>query len=517
MKSAWKITLGVAAPGIICAVWLLSAGDQARRSLEQTRNSLRQQGFRLDIGDFELTTSPEMRARASVLTSAVDPRSVWLGMRGDILLTSGPRSNTAPVLWQEQCLATQSSTNLWPELRDAFNSMANGSSSKSNWARAREAVLAGPLRFEPASLVGGREMMWPHLSRLRSFELALQARLLLDLHDGNCDEAWLELLASTRLVADWVPEPAAICQTVRCLLINVAYESTWEALQADCWNEEQLAQLQREWQAVDFFKTLPETAAFNRAILSAGLETGRQQPLTTGSRPPSLLSDPEGFYAAFRDRQRQIHYRREGSFADERAMLLFYRDRELELRRAAACSTWQEIRALPVITNMPTYRPPGQGFRGGFRQGGFGGTNRRQGLLARAAESEVRRRILVTAIALERYRLRHGAYPNALDELAPECCKAVPSDFIDGKPLRYCTTTDGHYVLYSVGLDGTDNGGNAGASQTGADLPEGPVFFDNQEGTDLVWPRPLTGNPVLGRAVGRGPHQFLCMARESWK
>ena len=36
------------------------------------------------------------------------------------------------------------------------------------------------------------------------------------------------------------------------------------------------------------------------------------------------------------------------------------------------------------------------------------------GLLGRAAEAEVRRRLVVTALALERYRGRHGRYPNSL-------------------------------------------------------------------------------------------------------
>jgi len=516
MKLRWKIAVGLAALGV-GALWLYSASHNPQRNLEQTRDSLRRQGFKLDRSEFTLSTSPEMRARATVLSNAIGPRSVWLSMRGDIVSASRTRSNAAPVIWKEQSLVTESSTNAWPELRSSLGDGKGANSTWSNWSQVREVVLAEPLRFEPAALAGSRDMMWPHLSRLRSLELAFQARLLLDLHDGDSEEAWLDLLASTRLVTDWVPEPAAICQTVRCLLVTVAYDSTWEALQADHWSEEQLAQLQREWETADFFTALPETAAFTRATLSAGLEAGRQQPLLASARPPSILSDPEGFFAALRERQRQIHYRRRGSFDDERAMLLFYRDRELELRRAVTCSTWQEIRALPVVTNLPSFRSPGQGFqsRGGFRQGGFGGPGRRQGLLARAADSEARRRILVTALSLERYHRRHGAYPKTLEALAPECLKTVPRDFMDGKPLRYCTTDDGHYLLYSVGLDCTDNGGKASISQQGSDPPDGPVVFDYQEGTDLVWPRPIALGAVEAQsgATQRGPENQLSLSK----
>ena len=64
------------------------------------------------------------------------------------------------------------------------------------------------------------------------------------------------------------------------------------------------------------------------------------------------------------------------------------------------------------------------------------------------------RRIVVTAIALERYRLRHKEYPARLSDLTPEFLSKLPIDFMDGKPLRYRPKDDGTYLLYSVGEDG---------------------------------------------------------------
>ena len=89
-----------------------------------------------------------------------------------------------------------------------------------------------------------------------------------------------------------------------------------------------------------------------------------------------------------------------------------------------------------------------------------------QSLLGLAAEAEARRRILIAAIALKRYRGRHGGYPKALQELVPELLQSPPIDFMDGKPLRYQLTDDGHFVLYSVGLDCVDDGGNAASAWT---------------------------------------------------
>jgi hypothetical protein len=64
-----------------------------------------------------------------------------------------------------------------------------------------------------------------------------------------------------------------------------------------------------------------------------------------------------------------------------------------------------------------------------------------------------------TACALERYRLANGHFPETLNSLVPQYLKELPRDIMDGQPLRYRRTDDGQFVLYSVGSDGVDNGG----------------------------------------------------------
>jgi hypothetical protein len=63
------------------------------------------------------------------------------------------------------------------------------------------------------------------------------------------------------------------------------------------------------------------------------------------------------------------------------------------------------------------------------------------------------------AIALERYRLAHGEYPESLDALAPQFIAKLPHDVIGGQPLNYRRTADGQFVLYSVGWNERDDGG----------------------------------------------------------
>jgi len=61
--------------------------------------------------------------------------------------------------------------------------------------------------------------------------------------------------------------------------------------------------------------------------------------------------------------------------------------------------------------------------------------------------------------ALERYHISHGTYPETLAALVPQFIDKVPDDLIGGQPLKYRHTTDGQFMLYSVGWNGVDDGG----------------------------------------------------------
>lgn len=84
------------------------------------------------------------------------------------------------------------------------------------------------------------------------------------------------------------------------------------------------------------------------------------------------------------------------------------------------------------------------------------------------------------AVAAERYRLHHGAWPVALQDLVDGgWIEAVPIDPFDGQPLRYKRVPGEGVVIYSVGLDGVDNGGVLDRErmlQPGTDL--GFLLFD---------------------------------------
>src|SRR5262249_30674786 len=85
--------------------------------------------------------------------------------------------------------------------------------------------------------------------------------------------------------------------------------------------------------------------------------------------------------------------------------------------------------------------------------------------------------------------LKHGSAPENLDALVPEFLTAVPTDYMDGKPLKYRRNADGSFTLYSIGTDLKDNGGDAG-------LSPGKESHSLWHRMDFVWPSPALADEV---------------------
>ena len=82
--------------------------------------------------------------------------------------------------------------------------------------------------------------------------------------------------------------------------------------------------------------------------------------------------------------------------------------------------------------------------------------------------------------ALERFRLANGHYPERLEDLVPQFIKKLPHDMIGGKPLNYHRTDDGKFLLYSVGWNEADDGGQVVFKQPGsADRERGDWVWKN--------------------------------------
>ena len=66
--------------------------------------------------------------------------------------------------------------------------------------------------------------------------------------------------------------------------------------------------------------------------------------------------------------------------------------------------------------------------------------------------------VAATALAVAQFQIRHGRWPRALEELAPDFIEAISDDRFAEGPLKYVVSDDG-VIVYSVGKDGQDDGG----------------------------------------------------------
>jgi hypothetical protein len=76
------------------------------------------------------------------------------------------------------------------------------------------------------------------------------------------------------------------------------------------------------------------------------------------------------------------------------------------------------------------------------------------------------------ACALERYYLAHREYPERLEALVPQFIARLPHDIVNGEPLKYRRTENGSFLLYSVGWNETDEGGQTFAGAPGGGDPK---------------------------------------------
>jgi hypothetical protein len=127
------------------------------------------------------------------------------------------------------------------------------------------------------------------------------------------------------------------------------------------------------------------------------------------------------------------------------------------------------------------------GLRGAFSANGIN-TALRKALLIETAQN-----VVVTAIALKRYELRHQKLPSALEELTPDLLQTVPIDCMDGQPLRYRLNADGTFLLYSIGENGNDDGGDPSLEKG---VTSSIFYWQNNRAHDWVWPQPATEEEI---------------------
>jgi hypothetical protein len=308
-----------------------------------------------------------------------------------------------------------------------------------------------------------------------------------DLHQRRLEAALQSLEALAALARMERDEPTLVAQMIRVAVAGLGLATTWEALQAPDWTEAQLERLQQAWEPVDLVAALElgfegeragscETFATLRR--HSGAQNGRffnsiwnrgsasaQDRLEDAVRDYALLpaykltsidqdelfylQTMQGFIAGLRLLQAQQPWVAAQAQANRAVTNLH-----------AVASSHLPWRYFVSLTSIPDYTRAGE----------------------RAVQNETERQMTLAAIALKRWQLRHGKLPSSLEALVPELLAAVPWDYMSARPLCFRLKEDGGYVLYSVGLDGKDDGGDPTSMPGGT-----PSLWG---GRDAVWPSP---------------------------
>ena len=85
------------------------------------------------------------------------------------------------------------------------------------------------------------------------------------------------------------------------------------------------------------------------------------------------------------------------------------------------------------------------------------------------ARTLARHRVSITTAALQGYRVEHGKFPQALEDLIPALLPDIPNDPFTGAPLQYRRPPEGNVLIYSVGENQKDDHGK-GKDSGGDDI-----------------------------------------------
>lgn len=346
-----------------------------------------------------------------------------------------------------------------------------------------------------------------HFAELRNAATLLNTAAMMDLHQRNT-EAALKKIHSALLLADALKDQRLIIsELVRIAVLTITHTTTWEFLQSNQATDPQLASLQASWEHVDCLLSHKESLLMEVACDNSMLETWRnsisEMKKALGIEQSAKISfgiidsNEPNLSDRLKLSSQIFLWRYWWSYTDELRSLrgneaLVDSANEIITNGAfVAAVSKQEARLDSLGINQ--LRDSISGIFSedtDFHSLSSSSVQTLAGVVGRTARAETMKRMTVTAIALKRYHLKYGAYPEQLSQLAPEFLKTPPLDPADGKPLRYQLKPNGTILLYSIGEDGVDNGGNP------EPLDKKTTSFNWQRSRDWVWPQPASSEEI---------------------
>ena len=500
----WFIRLGCCLAGLLflIAVYAIIERLRGRSALNKFLKVLSSKGERLAVADYEPADPPSgQNAFDDILALTNQLRAVVKSL--DAVVPSLPF--TAPgraiaVSQLDRWSNDGKTTNTWDDLN------AELEKGQDMLSALHAAILKPGYKSKIDYHKGFVDMKIDGIGELKSGCQLLNRACLSALRRRDLESAHRNLLAMIRLTAKQSPEPLAISQLVRMACATIAFNTTWQTLQIQGWNDTQLATLQSAWESCDFERDMTTAFEMERAM---ELEYFA---MLKGSGP-TLASVIRQLETANEVVETEFHHTETHGFilhwfhcpfwrmawADQDSLVcLLQWQQMIERARIANASAWSALLKpidtpsarhawMPLIANKESWNKYNR-LRFLISGGPFGIGDR---IIFRALSSQTQQQMAIAAIAIQRYRLKTGEFPPALDALIPAYLPQLPQDRMDGKTLRYRRKTEGGFLLYSAGEDGKDDGGNPGLP---TDKKEYRKIWD---GMDAVWPMAATREETM--------------------
>ena len=505
MKARWKIWIALAGCVLVTAGVCLTAHIQAAKEVEAYKQFLRGRGEKLDLTEVLPPPAAPAENSAHAFQAAV---GLFRPAMDDYSVMRMVAPGKAETGWQQPDFHGYDFTNSWTEYRARI---------AVDWPAVEllHQVLDRPkLDFGLDYKIGSATPMTPLVSMKRAAQKLVEVAML-DLHDGDAGGAATNVLTMLALVQRDHRDNLLIGHLVRIAIVSIAVAPTWELLQATNLTDGQLAAVQSGWQELDFLKDMERTMATERVWVDGEIQQDRasHQEFKALAGSAAAMSatisggggsgggwDWKFLIDAPRYAVAEVMWRSSWSYGEELQLLKTHQI-ALETLRAMQTNRSEFYKADydVMMTNLSVLGATngnGANLGGAFFQAldipdfqeefgvnGIIGPS----VLRKNLQVETARRVVVAATALKRFELKHAKLPATLAELTPEFLASLPIDPYDGKPLKYHPNDDGTFVLYSVGDDGIDNGGDvtpAKASLT--------PYASWQRGRDWVWPQPAT-------------------------
>jgi hypothetical protein len=501
MKTRWKILIaaGIFLLLAVASAWL-TAHHQPQNAVEDYKKFLRDHGEKLEISE----VLPPKISSASNSVNAVQDAFRLLGSGSEKIPNAMKMVAPGKALigWSQPDARNSDFTNSWDELA------AEIEVSRPVIELLHQILERPKLDFE-LDYTKGFALVMSHLAPMKRVTQKLNTAAICDLHNGDTGAATTNILTMLALVQRNEGEGFVISHLVRIAISAIAVVPTWELLQATNVTDAQLAAVQNGWEQMDFLSDAKAVFLMERAWMLQTIQKSRASheefvktlgAAASGSRTGGSASagtwppDWKELTEKPRLAVAEVMWRSSWSYADELRTL---QGQQIILETLRTMQTNQsqfykmdydamETRFASLgITNV------GEAFFRALQIPDFReefGAQSLNGIVLRTMRIEAARRVIISAIALKRFQLKHGQWPATLDELAPEFLSSIPIDPYDGKPLRYHPNADGTYLLYGVGEDGVDDGGDPTNTASGSSN----LYWQNTRARDWVWPQPAT-------------------------